>query len=77
MILVMGLSKTGNSICEYLTKKQVPFAVYDGDSEKVKDYQNRGIKSFAGDEIIDLKNIDLAVKSPGFPPHEALSLIHI
>lgn len=71
MILVMGLSKTGNSICEYLTKKEVSFAVYDGDSEKVKDYEKRGIKSFAGDEIIDLKNIDLAVKSPGFPPHEA------
>lgn len=69
MILVMGLSKTGKSICEYLSKNKREFMVYDASYEAILPYKTMGIKSYSADEVID-EPVDLVIKSPGIPPHE-------
>lgn len=71
MILVMGLSKTGISICEYLDDKNICYAVYDNDENKIESFKSRGVLSYTGDDLIDASKIDLVVKSPGFAPHES------
>lgn len=39
MILVMGLQKTGQSITDYLTKKDRPYCVYDKKEEVLLRYE--------------------------------------
>ncbi len=70
MILVMGLQKTGQSITDYLTKKDRPYCVYDKKEEVLLRYEVLGIKTYKDDEPITDRSIDLVVKSPGIPPYE-------
>lgn len=70
MILVMGLKKTGQSITDYLTRKNKPYCVYDKNEEVLLRYKILGVKTYKGDDEITDRNIDLVIKSPGIPPHE-------
>lgn len=70
MILVMGLSKTGISICDYLEKNNLKYAVYDGDEKKLENFKSHGIKTYSEKNNIETELFSLAVKSPGIPPHE-------
>lgn len=70
MILVMGLKKTGQSITDYLTRKNRAYCVYDKNEDVLLRYKILGVKTYKGDEDITDRNIDLVIKSPGIPPHE-------
>ena len=70
MILVMGLKKTGQSITDYLSKKDRPYCVYDKKEEVLLRYKVLGIKTYKDDEPITDRSIDLVIKSPGIPPYE-------
>lgn len=70
MILVMGLKKTGQSITDYLTRKNKAYCVYDKNEDVLLRYKILGVKTYKGDDDITDRNIDLVIKSPGIPPHE-------